>query len=471
MKKKIKKKWIILGVIAIVLIGAGAASAILGGKNAGMPVNVTDVSKMDMKQVIDISGTVQSEEITTYFAGANAQIAELNVKDGEEVKKGVSLVSYDTTELESALAKAQLEKKSADLGSDIVVIGVNDAQRKVGEAASKYDEAVQYVQHYTDCVSQLKGQLAAANELTAQKASLEGEITALNAELKKKPESKVIPNTIEQKTEELKEVKRQLKAYDLSALESALELCSEDLAEYKAQEAEYKAGKEAADPAAQKQKEQQSVAKEISAFSEKEIEDEIAKAKEGVSSKAQGIVSDVKVVKGQMVQAGEPLFNIADSTKVKVTVQLTKQNLENIAVGQKADLTINGKEYTGEVSKINRVASTNQAGATVVDADIHIDRPDDNIYLGVEAKVNIEVASKEGVLAVPLACVNYGTDNTFCYVVKDGVIAKKEVELGIISDEYIEIVSGLEQTDQIVNSMGAEYEEGTAVTPVKEEEK
>ena len=470
MKKKIKKKWIILGVIVVLLIGAGVAYKMIGGTNAGIPVDVAEVAKMDMKQVIDISGTVQSEETKTYFAGANAQIAELNVKDGEEVKKGASLVTYDTTELETALAKAQLEKKSADIGSDIVVIGVNDTQRKAGEAASKYDEAVQYVQHYTECVSQLKGQVAAANELAAQKTSLEGEITALNAELKKKPESKVIPNTIEQKTEELKEVKRQLKAYDLPALESALELCSEDLAEYKAQEAEYKAGKEAADPTAQKQKEQQSVAKEISAFSEKEIEDEIARAKEGVSSEAQGIVSDVKVVKGQTVQAGEPLFSISDSKKVKVTVQLTKQNLENIAVGQKAELIINGKDYTGEVSKINRVASTNQAGATVVDADIHIDQPDDNIYLGVEAKVNIEVANKEGVLAVPLACVNYGADNTFCYVIEDGVIARKEVELGIISDEYIEIISGLEEADQIVNSMGTEYEEGTAVTPIKEEE-
>lgn len=466
-KKSKKKKWIIIGIIvAVIIVAIVVANVLGGGQNAGMPVTVVDATENDIKQVIDISGTVTSEEEKTYFAETSAKINELNVSDGGSVEKGASLVVYDTEELESALNKAQLEAKSSELGADAVVIGLNNAQKKASEAATNYDEAVKYVQHYTDCVNQLNSQLSEVNSLQEKKTNLETEIAGLQAELEKKPDSDKIPGKIEKKTKELKSVNKKLSGYNISDLQSALEKCSSDLAEYKALEAEYKATKETADPSAQKQKEQQAVVKEVAQLSAKDLEKELALAKEGVSAEVSGIVSDVQVVAGQTVQAGAPLFKIADSSKVKVTVQLTKYNLENISIGQKAELTINGKKYTGEVSYVNKVATKNETGATVVQADIHIDAPDDNIFLGVEAQVSIEVANKEGVLSVPLACVNYGADSTFCYVVEDGVVAKKEVETGISSAEYIEIVSGLEPGDQVIDAMGTEYEEGMPVTPI-----
>lgn len=467
-KKKSKKKWIIIGIVIAVIIIAIVVANIIGGNSAGMPVTVVDASENDIKQVIDVSGTVKSEEEKTYFAQVDAKIAELNVSDGANVKKNASLVVYDTDEIEKSLEKAQLEAKSSELGADATIIGLDSAQKKASEAATNYDEAVKYVQHYTDCVNQLQGQLAEANALTASQEKIQAELEALQKEYAEKPDSTKLSKKIENKTKELKAVNKKLSAYNITELQSALDRCSGDLSEYKALEAEYKATKETADPSAQKQKEQQKVMKEVARFSEKEIEEMLATAKEGVSSEVDGIVSELQVVAGQTVQAGAPLFKIADSSKVKVVVELTKHNLESIAVGQKADLTINGKEYTGEVANINKVAATNQAGATVVAADIHIDNPDDNIYLGVEAQVNIEVASKEKALTVPLSCVNYGADSTFCYVVKDGVIVKKDVEVGITSAENIEITAGLEKDDQVINSMGMEYEEGTAVTPIYE---
>lgn len=467
-KKKIKKKWIVLGVLAVVVVGGIVASSLMGGKNTGIPVIVVDANEGDVKEIVDISGTVASEEVTTYFAEVNAKIAELNVENGSEVRSGESLVVYDTKELEDALTKTTLEAKSSEIGADVVVMGLDESQRKAGEAAKNYDEAVKYVQHFQDCVNQINGQLAEANSLNEQKASIEAEIGALTEQLNAKPDSTKLPKKINEKNKELKEVNRKLKGYDVPALNAALESCSADLSEYKGLEAEYKAGKEAADPTAGKQKEQQSAIKESLKFTKEEVKEELDLAKQGVSAEVTGIVSELQVVKGQTVQAGSPLFTISDSSKVKVTVELTKHNLETVQTGQKAELTINGNSYTGTVANINKVAGTNQAGATVVSADIHIDNPDDKLYLGVDAKVKITVADKKGVLAVPISCVNYGTDSTFCYVVKDGAVAKKEVEIGISSSEYIEIISGLEKGDQVINSLGTEYEEGTPVTPTYE---
>lgn len=468
-KTKNKKTWIFLGIVAVVVIVLIIVAVTVGGGAAPKtPVTVVDAEAQDIKQVIDISGVVASEESKTYFAQVSAKINELNVENGGDVTKGSNLVTYDTEMIEDNLKLKQLEAKQSKYGADAVTIGLDSAQKKASDAAVNYNDAVKFVQHYTDCANQLKSQINEATSLKEQIAALDAEIAALQAELKERPDSVKIPGKIKEKTKESKSLQKQLDNYNLTDLQNAYEKCTSDLADYKALEAEYKATKETADPTASVQKAQQGVVRELAQLSEQDVMEELAKAKEGVKAEVNGIVSDLKVVAGQTVQAGEPLFTIADSDKIKVTVELTKYNLENISLGQKAELTINGKQYTGEVSYINKVAQTNQAGATVVQADIHIDNADSNIFLGVEAQVTISVAEKKDALVVPLACVNYGADSTFCYVVEDGSIVKKDVETGITSMEYIEITSGLSEGQQIINAMGVEYEEGTAVTPMYE---
>ena len=65
-------------------------------------------------------------------------------------------------------------------------------------------------------------------------------------------------------------------------------------------------------------------------------------------------------------------------------IEVTKYDLPKIEIGQKVDVTIAGKEYEGEVSKINKAAANSQ-GTPVVGAEVHIKNPDEDIFLGVEA--------------------------------------------------------------------------------------
>ena len=64
--------------------------------------------------------------------------------------------------------------------------------------------------------------------------------------------------------------------------------------------------------------------------------------------------------------------------------------MEKIAIGQKAKVTINGNEYDGTLSNLNKIAHANQSGTPMVNVDIHIENPDDKIFIGVEAKVYLE---------------------------------------------------------------------------------
>ena len=165
-------------------------------------------------------------------------------------------------------------------------------------------------------------------------------------------------------------------------------------------------------------------------------------------------------------ESGE-LLTIESNEDVCVEVSLSKSDLEKVHEGQKAIITIVGKEYEGTDTRISKSATKNEKGATVVAGEIHIDNPDADIFLGVEAKVKIQGAVAENAIAVPIEAVNVGKEGSFVYIVEDGVLAVRNVETGIASMDLLEIKSGLDGTEQIVlnNSMG--LPEGTPVTPVE----
>lgn len=123
----------------------------------------------------------------------------------------------------------------------------------------------------------------------------------------------------------------------------------------------------------------------------------------------------------------------------------------------------------GSVTKINGMAQANAQGSATVTADIHIDDPDGNIYLGIEAKVKIQSDAVEDALLVPVECVNYDTKGAFCYVVENGVILRKDVEAGLSSDTQVQIVKGLNAGEQVITQVTGELSEGMEVTPMLEE--
>ena len=116
------------------------------------------------------------------------------------------------------------------------------------------------------------------------------------------------------------------------------------------------------------------------------------------------------------------------------------------------------------MSKIDGMATQNNSGAMVVGVDVNIDNPDENIFLGVEAKVYVHMAKAEGVVTVPLEVINSDREGDFVYVEENGVVAKRRVTTGITSDSAIEVKEGLSEGENVVMANGMEFEDGTAVT-------
>lgn len=214
-------------------------------------------------------------------------------------------------------------------------------------------------------------------------------------------------------------------------------------------------------------KKQIEATKELAALKAEKVKEAVSQVSEGLKADFGGIVTDIKAVEGSVVEEGGELLTIESNEDVCVEVSLSKSDLEKVHEGQKAVVTIVGKEYEGTVTRVSKSATKNDKGASVVAGEIHIDNPDADIFLGVEAKVKIQGEVAENAVAVPIEAVNVGRDGSFVYIVENGVMAVRNVETGIASMELIEIKSGLTGEEQIVlnNNMG--LEEGAQVTPVE----
>ena len=209
--------------------------------------------------------------------------------------------------------------------------------------------------------------------------------------------------------------------------------------------------------------------KNLSNLNAQMTKDDITEGKEGIKAEFSGVVTKVSAVSGGPAAKGGELFTVASSEDVVVEMSITKYDLEKMEEGQTAAITLAGHEYTGTVTSLSRIAETNAKGTPVITAQIKIDNPDENIYLGLEATVSVNGQKAEDVLVVPTECINSGQDGNFCYVVQeDGVLVRKNVETGLESDDYTEIRSGLEFGDRVVSGgITAATQEGTRVTAVE----
>ena len=256
---------------------------------------------------------------------------------------------------------------------------------------------------------------------------------------------------------------------DTSALESALESASDELAELQSDLASEKAIAEADSTSLTKEeKEKLKVTDNLSELDAKSAKELVEEGKKGITAEFNGIVSKADIKQGAAVTQGMELFTIQNTDKASVHVNLSKYDYDTIKEGQSAEITLGDNTYQGTVTKMSHIAVQNEKGTPVISATVSINDPDDDIFLGVDAKVKIHAASAKNVVTLPVEVVNIGKDGSFCYVIEDGLVTKRDITTGISSEDYVEVIDGIKEGEEVISDLG-DYTEGMEVQAVSEQ--
>lgn len=193
------------------------------------------------------------------------------------------------------------------------------------------------------------------------------------------------------------------------------------------------------------------------------VEELLKKGRQGIQAEFDGIITKADLTEGTPATQGMELVTVSSNREVAVRATVSKYDFGKLKEGQKATVTIGNNEYKATVDSISKVAQTNEKGSPVITCEVKIDNPDDNVFLGVEAKVSIITAEEKDVLTIPTESVNTGKDGTFCYILKDGIVTRCEVKTGVNSVDETEVLSGLKEGDSVIEELPDGIEEGSEV--------
>lgn len=189
------------------------------------------------------------------------------------------------------------------------------------------------------------------------------------------------------------------------------------------------------------------------------------------------VVGEPKTAGTMAVQGSDNptvIMRIADLSSKQIQAKVDETDIGNVKVGQTATFTVDsytGRTFTARVSKISQTdtgnswdtsnsssSSSSSSSASVIYyyVTLDVDDPDNELLPAMTARVEINTADRPGALVVPISALK--TDANGSYVViknPDGSQENRHVETGIYSDEYVEILDGLSEGEQIVNTYTA----------------
>ncbi len=452
--KNKKRVAIIGGALAVaIIVGAISISA-----NASMSVNSYIADTGELSSTLELNGTVETDNCKTFYSKVNGTIGTVHVKEGDFVKKGDVIISYDADDLERLTAIAECNAE-ADLGS------YNDMMQAGNRTAGLYGEAKRNIgvldQQITDtqaAITQLQ------KDLTKRKAEI--------AEWGVKLQISFDDYADQPDSEEFKNLHEQLQqnAYDqqydseIVRLQEEINNLNIQLAGYK----EYKAEMTSQKAATQMnlmtngEKEKLEAVKTANELSSNDVIEDYKDAAKGIRADFDGVVTSIAVVEGSSVYSGDELAKIESIGDVVVKLNVNKYDIIDIEEGQYASVVIKNKEYSGKVTRIEK--KTKDPGQnTGIGVEVKLDEPDSNIILGMEVKAKVRTADAEKALRVPLSALWEDEEGSFVFVAKDGKAVKTAVETGIRNDDMVEIRSGISEGDIVVWNDAAEIADQASI--------
>lgn len=170
-----------------------------------------------------------------------------------------------------------------------------------------------------------------------------------------------------------------------------------------------------------------------------------------IISPVSGVVTQKLAVEQQYVEQGQALLAVADLSTVWVEADVYEQQLPDVAVGQRVEITaaaVPGRTFDGRVSFIVPVL----AGATRT-ARVRVDLPNPGLALKPDMYVNVRVigAPAPPHIMVPASAVIDRGQHQFVWVeTTPGTYEPREVRTGQRHGESIVIVSGIEEGENVV---------------------
>lgn len=148
---------------------------------------------------------------------------------------------------------------------------------------------------------------------------------------------------------------------------------------------------------------------------------------------------------------------LADMSALTVKTKVLEADLRYVQKGQPATVKLDAypdKNYEGLISHVGGQGRVDDKGGyTFFDVEVSIAKPDSMLRPEMNATVDLVFAKRENVLSLPVSSVVVFPDRAFVHLQDSNSekgFVEKSVTVGIVTEQDVEIVSGLGEGDSVV---------------------
>jgi Cu(I)/Ag(I) efflux system membrane fusion protein len=172
-----------------------------------------------------------------------------------------------------------------------------------------------------------------------------------------------------------------------------------------------------------------------------------------IHSPVAGTVINVGARQGQYVTPGTELYFIADLSRVWVFVDIFEDELPWVRVGDSAEMRVEGVPGTTFKGKLTYIYPYAERKTRTVKARLEFPNEDLLLKPDMFAEVTIRAQPRESVVAVPEeAVVRSGLREKVFIVEAPGRFEPRDVTVGVSSEGWTEVLSGIEPGEEVVVS-------------------
>lgn len=171
-----------------------------------------------------------------------------------------------------------------------------------------------------------------------------------------------------------------------------------------------------------------------------------------ICSPVKGVIRAINITEGQYVNEGQTIFELADDSKLWVEAQVHPVDLDYLKVGMHTKITLPdaGNEFFNSTIKFINPSIEQGKNVTVIRSII--DNSHRKLHPGMLALIHVR-SDKSRCVMIPSSSVISDKNGSVVWIQNEnGSFSRKTITPGMQSEDSVQILSGLNNSDNIVIS-------------------
>jgi len=190
-----------------------------------------------------------------------------------------------------------------------------------------------------------------------------------------------------------------------------------------------------------------------------------------IRSPISGVIADRSIYPGEIAASGTPLVSIVDISQLVARTNVPVKEASAISVGRPARITGPDGDLAGKVTVVSPSVNPN---TTTVEVWVQVPNPGEKLKPGGTVRVSIIAETIQNTIVVPTSALLNSDEGgqKVIVITSDSVAHERRIVAGVRQGMRVQIVTGLQEGDQVVTTggLGLEDKAKVAIQKAKSED-